>query len=70
MFQFHKGTIRTLIFLKIFVVIICFNSIKVQLERLRACLADSKSRFQFHKGTIRTVRPSGMDDYTTTVSIP
>ena len=57
-FQFHKGTIRTLLYLwgsqrekgeqN-------FNSIKVQLEPQTFCLHARCPRFQFHKGTIRTV---------------
>ena len=54
-FQFHKGTIRTHH-------IVCyeplhrnFNSIKVQLERVKtANQLATYPVFQFHKGTIRT----------------
>ena len=54
LFQFHKGTIRTLYQLIPQLLNINFNSIKVQLERSYATWIRSSSTFQFHKGTIRT----------------
>ena len=55
LFQFHKGTIRT-----IFAIPRCrqykyFNSIKVRLERLVLFPVLFYPSFQFHKGTIRTL---------------
>ena len=55
-FQFHKGTIRTIVMPK---VLSCFNfyfnSIKVQLELIYMIGAlIGAGLFQFHKGTIRT----------------
>ena len=53
-FQFHKGTIRTHLMVLIFLVLLHFNSIKVQLEQNNDCVAYVPPIFQFHKGTIRT----------------
>ena len=39
-FQFHKGTIRTLILLCVISSSVYFNSIKVQLERLKDSVFD------------------------------
>ena len=55
-FQFHKGTIKTIIFSRRPGTAEHFNSIKVQLKH--AFLGDvsaSGNVFQFHKGTIKTV---------------
>ena len=54
-FQFHKGTIRTILINWVFIKYLNFNSIKVRLERCirRICELIAKL-FQFHKGTIRT----------------
>ena len=54
LFQFHKGTIRTMeprVLPKPFD---NFNSIKVQLEQTKGIHRGRYTRFQFHKGTIRT----------------
>ena len=53
-FQFHKGTIRTLFELEYTKDDNNFNSIKVQLERLWRSYESCEYKFQFHKGTIRT----------------
>ena len=53
-FQFHKGTIRTLMSQLKKLIIRNFNSIKVQLEQGIPKLLITASKFQFHKGTIRT----------------
>ena len=54
-FQFHKGTIRTLLLLFYSFLRSNFNSIKVRLEPFKNKKPTTlKSRFQFHKGTIRT----------------
>ena len=53
-FQFHKGTIRTVPHAVVRLHHLDFNSIKVQLERTSCRGAPPSSRFQFHKGTIRT----------------
>ena len=46
-----------------------FNSIKVQLKLERKSPLQGVGGFQFHKGTIKTC-PSGLDDFTTQISIP
>ena len=54
-FQFHKGTIRTLIKLEVVRInSYHFNSIKVRLELIQITCSLKALRFQFHKGTIRT----------------
>ena len=55
-FQFHKGTIKTLItMLNISKRIINFNSIKVRLKHLVDQIKIGvEGLFQFHKGTIKT----------------
>ena len=53
-FQFHKGTIRTLILFKVTTPLCYFNSIKVQLEQGKLNAGINPALFQFHKGTIRT----------------
>ena len=53
-FQFHKGTIRTILPLIRFRRHRNFNSIKVQLEPVFEDFLLSTQVFQFHKGTIRT----------------
>ena len=56
LFQFHKGTIRTLIVMILIKSLSDFNSIKVQLEpKIPTLLFEVGKRFQFHKGTIRTL---------------
>ena len=55
LFQFHKGTIRTLSLSTPFFPFFYFNSIKVQLEHAADfVIPELDSIFQFHKGTIRT----------------
>ena len=54
LFQFHKGTIRTIVQSFFACSIIGFNSIKVRLEPLSPFLRKFIVGFQFHKGTIRT----------------
>ena len=54
-FQFHKGTIRTLgVFLVSIHSLSYFNSIKVRLELIVDYIYHELPQFQFHKGTIRT----------------
>ena len=54
-FQFHKGTIKTVIGQKDNLKLLHFNSIKVQLKRKAQRWADCRLyEFQFHKGTIKT----------------
>ena len=56
LFQFHKGTIRTVYTYCRSFCFSNFNSIKVQLElTLRVVFVVLILVFQFHKGTIRTV---------------
>ena len=53
-FQFHKGTIKTLILY--FPKVLCanFNSIKVRLKQTAYDSFEGGFLFQFHKGTIKT----------------
>ena len=53
-FQFHKGTIKTIAQHHTCYQGIRFNSIKVRLRRAFADAIAGKFRFQFHKGTIKT----------------
>ena len=53
-FQFHKGTIKTLLPRLATLVEIDFNSIKVRLKPSRPPLLPAILLFQFHKGTIKT----------------
>ncbi len=59
-FQFHKGTIRTILEDWSLGSKTYFNSIKVRLEPLPALSKMVETIFQFHKGTIRTKR---IDEY-------
>ena len=55
LFQFHKGTIKTLVAVFIDEEDLYFNSIKVQLRPIFFIFAYvSPTTFQFHKGTIKT----------------
>ena len=54
LFQFHKGTIKTLDGNMSDRQSINFNSIKVQLKPVREILKEHLTPFQFHKGTIKT----------------
>ena len=55
LFQFHKGTIKTLGWIKDEVLATHFNSIKVRLKlRLITIVFLLVLIFQFHKGTIKT----------------
>ena len=58
MFQFHKGSIRTITPIGRLITLTRFNSIKVQLEPLMAADIASDYLFQFHKGSIRTMVPN------------
>ena len=53
-FQFHKGTIKTLILNALSALIIDFNSIKVRLKLNINGNVQYVLTFQFHKGTIKT----------------
>ena len=53
-FQFHKGTIKTRIIIINRMIVLHFNSIKVQLKPAPVLLSDITPLFQFHKGTIKT----------------
>ena len=53
-FQFHKGTIRTILPRILHLCLTYFNSIKVQLELTIDDALLAIPEFQFHKGTIRT----------------
>ena len=54
-FQFHKGTIKTMLTSNSNSRLQYFNSIKVQLRLLSQRLTQKKILlFQFHKGTIKT----------------
>ena len=54
-FQFHKGTIRTVGIRTEIPLILDFNSIKVRLEQFVQRFKCTQNLFQFHKGTIRTL---------------
>ena len=53
-FQFHKGTIKTIIFSFSLHSSSYFNSIKVRLKRQLRLHIRQTLLFQFHKGTIKT----------------
>ena len=54
MFQFHNGTINTVVFARLLFLCRCFNSTTVQLI-LRAIARNVPfGMFQFHNGTINT----------------
>ena len=54
-FQFHKGTIKTLVRQIYAETLVYFNSIKVRLKLyLSKNLIYKTNSFQFHKGTIKT----------------
>ena len=53
-FQFHKGTIKTLEDVNTLWELLDFNSIKVQLKHLEGRYGMTMKKFQFHKGTIKT----------------
>ena len=71
MFQFHKGSIRTII-ASVYAKpgTFGFNSIKVQLELTVASHETACVEFQFHKGSIRTSENEARKAYGTRVSIP
>ena len=54
LFQFHKGTIKTVLFHLAALMCLDFNSIKVRLKQLASEFQKIKFAFQFHKGTIKT----------------
>ena len=54
LFQFHKGTIKTVRLINPLSLVLHFNSIKVQLKLDKLCTFANAIRFQFHKGTIKT----------------
>ena len=55
-FQFHKGTIKTLLTLSKLSFHSHFNSIKVRLKPLEETNEEAFAEFQFHKGTIKTLK--------------
>ena len=57
-FQFHKGTIKTLRQTPSQESLLYFNSIKVRLKLDPAIGAAAITAFQFHKGTIKTKYPA------------
>ena len=56
-FQFHKGTIKTVLQFKFTKPFHHFNSIKVRLKPSTGVGAYLDIKFQFHKGTIKTIPP-------------
>ena len=56
-FQFHKGTIKTLVRNFTLNIVYYFNSIKVRLKLTIGSLHVCLFKFQFHKGTIKTQEP-------------
>ena len=55
-FQFHKGTIKTVLVAAEQLPVFGFNSIKVRLRQRSSPAAARATSFQFHKGTIKTLR--------------
>ena len=53
-FQFHKGTIKTIVEGNYRFAIQHFNSIKVRLKPNTVLISAGSLVFQFHKGTIKT----------------
>ena len=71
LFQFHKGTIRTLLEIADAAQMpFYFNSIKVRLELLEKQEGIEIEEFQFHKGTIRTIRAADCRKLRQLISIP
>ena len=68
-FQFHKGTIKTLRQTPSQESLLYFNSIKVRLKLDPAIGAAAITAFQFHKGTIKTICPQNYE-ITPKISIP
>ena len=54
-FQFHKGTIKTMVRFVFLIYLANFNSIKVRLKLFVLPLLLISCIFQFHKGTIKTI---------------
>ena len=54
LFQFHKGTIKTVLFHLAALMCLDFNSIKVRLKQIIYYFYVLGCIFQFHKGTIKT----------------
>ena len=69
-FQFHKGTIRTVVDLSLNAFDNYFNSIKVQLEPDTSGVQQVPDIFQFHKGTIRTATSENCSLENFPISIP
>ena len=59
LFQFHKGSIKTIMLDALPQGPFNFNSIKVRLRPLQIVVADHLLRFQFHKGSIKTRSSDG-----------
>ena len=57
LFQFHKGTIKTVSYNCLPYLRLNFNSIKVRLKQIEKFGAMYALSFQFHKGTIKTLWP-------------
>ena len=55
LFQFHKGTIKTVCTFRLQKASSYFNSIKVQLKPDSVPVPEFDALFQFHKGTIKTI---------------
>ena len=58
-FQFHKGTIKTILLGRDEIESDNFNSIKVQLKPFLVVMFNRYNIFQFHKGTIKTQTQRG-----------
>ena len=69
LFQFHKGTIKTILIMLTRYYSANFNSIKVRLKRQGFEGDYYPSKFQFHKGTIKTFGEFGRNTVGS-ISIP
>ena len=69
-FQFHNGTINTMIRKALPLPNLCFNSTTVQLIQFPSDIAKFRKLFQFHNGTINTRKLSKITNQRRVVSIP
>ena len=70
-FQFHKGTIKTLATILPYWALRYFNSIKVRLKRIVPFFTKRLINvFQFHKGTIKTYLQARASFGVLQISIP
>ena len=58
-FQFHNGTINTILTSTLWLIVLRFNSTTVQLIHSAPIIYTEKKKFQFHNGTINTLNIVG-----------